>query len=77
MFVVCSVVTGPCDKLVTRPEKPSVYLIFCTLETSAMRRPSPDLGFCARGRGGGGGEGCESVLMSGVKQSTFVHLHCK
>lgn len=51
MFVVCCVVSGLCDKLVTRPDESCVYLIFSDLETSAVRRPRPDLGFCTREEG--------------------------
>jgi len=50
MFVssVCCVVTGLCNKLITRSEgsyRVCVCLIVCDLETSIMRLPRPDLGF--------------------------------
>ena len=56
--VVCCVGSGLCDELGTLSEKSyrmrvcvcvfvCVYVSLCDLETSTMRQPRPDLGFCA------------------------------
>jgi len=51
VFVVCFVVRGLCDVLITRPEESyrlrlcvCVCLILCNPETPAMRRPKPEVG---------------------------------
>jgi hypothetical protein len=53
---------GLCHELITRSEESyglcvcmcvcvRVCLIVCDLETSTMRRPRPELGCCAKGKG--------------------------
>jgi hypothetical protein len=57
MFVSCECCVlsgrGLCDGLITRPEESCrLWCVSeCDLETSKRRRPGPDLGCCATGRG--------------------------
>ena len=49
MFVVCCAGSGLCDELITRSEefnRECVCLIVSDLETSTVRGPRTDLGFC-------------------------------
>jgi hypothetical protein len=54
VFCECCVLSGRglCVGLITRPEEPyrlSVRLSVCNLETSTLRRPGPELDYCATG----------------------------
>ena len=59
MFVCCECCMlsgrGLCDELITRPEESYRLrcVVVCDLETSRMRRPWPELGRSATGRGRG------------------------
>ena len=45
MFVLCRVGRGLCDELIIRSDEPNCLNV-CDLETSAMKRPRPELGCC-------------------------------
>jgi len=45
MFVLCCVGSGLCDELIIHSDE-SNCLTVCALETSAMKRPRPELGCC-------------------------------
>jgi hypothetical protein len=53
VFVVCRVSSGLCDGLFTRSEESyrvCVRVSVCDVETSTIRRPSPELGCCTTGK---------------------------
>jgi hypothetical protein len=73
----CCVLSGRglCVGLITRPEESyrlCVCLIVCDLETSAVRRPGPDLGCCASGK-----ESCFGTRVVTTNVSIIIFLCCR
>ena len=76
VFVVCCVGRVLCDRLITRPEKPSgfvcVYLIMCDVDTSKVKRPRPDMGRCTTEEQVRTYTVCLLSFMTGIKKSICV-----
>jgi hypothetical protein len=53
VFVMCCIGSGICDKLISHSDESyqaHVLRSVCDLETSLVKRPTPELGFCGRER---------------------------